>query len=83
MGGAVFPPCHLPGPNYGGCNEDNGNVLQRSHACIGTLSAYHPAAGHHQPTPPLVSPGHSWASLGQSFVGSLPLYPDVYLELTV
>ena len=29
MGGAVFPPCHLPGPNYGGCNEDNGDLLQK------------------------------------------------------
>ena len=25
MDGAVFPPCYLPGPNYGGGNEDNGD----------------------------------------------------------
>ena len=57
--------------------------FKRSQTHTATLGAPGPAAGHHQPTPPLVSPGHSWASLGQSFVGSLPLYPDVYLELTV
>ena len=32
-----------------------------------------PAAGHHQHTPPLETPGHSRASLGQSLVGSLLL----------
>ena len=34
-----------------------------SHACIATLSAPNPAAGHHPPTPPLETPGHSQASL--------------------
>ena len=34
-----------------------------------------PAAGHCQPTPPPGTPGHSWASLGQSLVGSLLLSP--------
>ena len=29
MGGAMFPPCYLPGPNYGGDNEDNGELLQK------------------------------------------------------
>ena len=29
MGGAVFPPCYLPGPNYGGGNEDTGDLLQK------------------------------------------------------
>ena len=38
------------------------------------LSALNCAAGHHQPTPPLETPGHSQASLGQS-VGSLLLSP--------
>ena len=47
--------------------------FKRSHACTATLSAPNPAAGHHQPTPLLETPGHSWASLGQSLVGSLPL----------
>ena len=40
-----------------------------------TLNTPNPASGHHQPTPLLVTPGHSQASLGQSFVGSLLLSP--------
>ena len=47
--------------------------LKRSQACTATLSAPSPAAGHHQPTPLLETPGHSQASLGQSFAGSLLL----------
>ena len=46
--------------------------FKRSHAA---LSVPDPAAGHHRPTPPSVTPGHSWASLGQSLVGSLLLSP--------
>ena len=49
--------------------------FRRSHACAAALSAPNPAAGHHQPTPSLATPGHSRASLGQSFVGSLLLSP--------
>ena len=49
--------------------------LKRSHACTATLSAPNPAAGHHQPTPPPETPGHSQASLGQSLVGSLLFSP--------
>ena len=49
--------------------------FKRSHACTAALSASNPAAGHHQPTPLLETPGHSWASLGQSLVGSLLLSP--------
>ena len=49
--------------------------FKRSHACTATLSAPNPATGHHHPTPPPETPGHSWASLGQSLVGSLLLYP--------
>ena len=37
--------------------------FKRSHVCIATLSAPNPAAGHHGPTPPLETPGHSQASL--------------------
>ena len=40
-----------------------------------TLSAPNPTAGHCQPMPPPETPGHSWASLGQSLVGSLLLSP--------
>ena len=39
------------------------------------LSAPSSAAGHHRPMPLLETPGHSWASLGQSLVGSLLLSP--------
>ena len=49
--------------------------IKRSHACTVTLSAPNPAAGHHQPTPLLETPGHSQASLGQSLVGALLLSP--------
>ena len=49
--------------------------FKRSHACIATLGAPNPAAGHHQPMPPPETPRHSQASLGQSLVGSLLLSP--------
>ena len=60
-------------PNYDGGNEDNVYLLQKvpcRHCCS---SAPNPAAGHRWFTPPLETPGHSWASLGQSLVGSLLL----------
>ena len=60
-------------PNYGGGNEDNVTSFKRSHAC--TLSVPNPAAGHHRPMPQPETPGHSWASLDQSLVGSLLLSP--------
>ena len=47
--------------------------FKRSCAHMVTLSAPNPAAGHHQPTPPPETPGHSLASLGQSVLGSLLL----------
>ena len=49
--------------------------FKRSHACTATLTAHNPAADHHQPMPPLETPGHSPASLDQSLVGSLLLSP--------
>ena len=49
--------------------------FKRSHACTATLSAPNPAAAHRRPTPLLETPEHSWASLGQSLVGSLLLSP--------
>ena len=45
--------------------------FKRSHAHTAALSAPSPAAGHHQPTPPLETPEHSQGSLGQSLVGAL------------
>ena len=50
-------------------------AFKRSRAHTAALSAPSPAAGHRQPTPPLETPGHSRASLGQSHVGSLLLSP--------
>ena len=77
--------CSLPviylGPNYGGGNEGNGELFQRSHACAVTLTAPNPAAGHHLPTPLLETLGHSQASLDQSFVGSLLLSPGFWFCL--
>ena len=62
-------------PNYGGGNEDNGNLIQRSHAHSGTLSVPNPTAGHRRPTPLPETPGHSQTSLSQTLVGSLLLSP--------
>ena len=50
--------------------------FKRFHAHTVILSAPDPAPGHCQPTPPLETPGHSRASLGQSLVGSLLLSPE-------
>ena len=76
MGAAVFPPCYLPG---GQTLVEVMKIMvtsfRISHAFTATLSASNPAAGHHQSTLPLEAPGHSRASLGQSFVGSLLLSP--------
>ena len=52
-----------------------GTSFKRSYAHTLVFSAPDPAAGHHQPTPPLETPGHSQASLAQSLVGSLLLSP--------
>ena len=51
-----------------------------SHACIATLRAPNPAAGHHQPIPPLETPRYPQASLGQSLVGSLLLSPGSWCK---
>ena len=62
-------------PNYGGGNDDNGDLLQKvpfMHCCT---QCPDPAAGHHWPTPPPETPGHSQTSLGKSLVGSLLLSP--------
>ena len=71
MGGAVFLPAIYLGPDYGGGNEDNGDLLLKIPGMYWTLSAPNPAAGHRRPTPLLETPGHSQASLGQSSMGSL------------
>ena len=67
MGGAVFPPCYLPGAKFT-CYLPEVEVMKitvtsfkRSHACTAALSAPHPAAGHQGPTPLLETP--SWEGL--------------------
>ena len=52
-----------------------GTFFERSHAGTAALSAPDPAAGYCPPMPLSETPGHSQASLGQSFVGSLLLSP--------
>ena len=47
--------------------------FKRSHVHSVALGASNPAAGHCRFTPPLETPGHSWACLGQFLVGSLLL----------
>ena len=58
--------CSLPaiylGPNYGGDNEDNHDLLQKIPCMYCCTSAPNPAAGHHQPTPLL----ESWTLTGKS-----------------
>ena len=49
--------------------------FKRSCASTVIFSAPDPAGSHSQPMPPLETPGHSQASLGQSLVGSLLLSP--------
>ena len=58
--------------------------FKMSLACTAALSAPNPAAAHHQPMPLPESPGHSWASLGQSLVDSLlpsprPCYAEDFI----
>ena len=73
---AVFPPCCLT------CYHTMVEVMKKmatsfkmSSVCTATLSAPESATGHCQPMPPPGTPGHSQASLGQSFVGSPHLSP--------
>ena len=56
--------------------------FKRSHARTATLSAPNPAPGHHHPTLPLETPGHSQASLGQSLVESLLLLAIREMQIT-
>ena len=54
--------------------------FKRSHAHTVALSAPNPAAGRHQPMPPPETLGHSWATLGQSLVGSLLPFPGSWYK---
>ena len=64
--------CSLPtlylGPNYGGGNEDTGELPQKI-PCTAALIAPNPAAGHHQTIPPPETPGHPQASPWQCPLG--------------
>ena len=62
-------------PNYGGGKKIMVTSFKRSHACAAVLRTPSPAAGHHRPMPPPETPGHSWTSLGQCLVASLPFSP--------
>ena len=59
-------------PNYGGGNEGNGDLLQKVPCRHCYTLCPQPCSQPH--TSPPETPGHSWASLGQSLVGSLLLY---------
>ena len=67
---AVFPSCYL---TWGQTIVDVVKIMvtsfKRSHACIFRLRDPNPAAGHCWPPSLPVTPGSSWASLGQSFWG--------------
>ena len=76
MEGVVFPPCYLTwGQTIVVVMTIMATSFKRSHAHTAILSAPNPATGHCQPTPLPETPGHSWASLGQSLMGSLLLFP--------
>ena len=62
-------------PNYGGGNEDNGDLFQKV-PNNATLSAPNPAAGLHHFTPLPETPGHSWESLDQCLVGHCSFLPS-------
>ena len=73
MGGAVFPPCCLTwGQTMVEVMKIMETSFERSHAWTATLGAPDSTADHCLPTPLPETPGHSWASLGQSLVRSLP-----------
>ena len=74
MGGAVFPPCYLPGSKLWWPLMKI-MAFKRLHACTGTLSAPSSVGGNCWPTPLGETPGHSQASLNQSLVWSLLLPP--------
>ena len=79
MGGAVFPPCCLT------WDQTMVRVVKIMVASFKStwaptvvFSAPDPTAGHCWPMPPLETPGHSQASLGQSLLESLLLTPGFW-----
>ena len=71
---AVFPPSYM---TWGQIMVEVLKVMatssKRPYAGTVAFSVPNPEAGHHRPMPLPDTPGHSWASLGQSLVGSLLL----------
>ena len=62
-------------PNYGGGNEDNGDLLQKV-PCTQCCTQYHqPCSSHRRPMLLPETPEYSWVSLGQSLARSLLLPP--------
>jgi len=76
MGGAVFPLCCLTwDQTMVEVMEVMETSFKRSYAFTAALSVPDPGADHRQPMTLSETPGHSQASLDQSFVGSLLLSP--------
>ena len=63
MGGAVYPPCCLPALNYGGSNEDNGNLCLKVPGRHCHTQYPQPCR---RPPPTHASPGDSWPLPGLS-----------------
>ena len=59
----MFPPAVYLGPNYGGGDEDNGDLPQKIPGMYATVCAPNPIAGHHRPMPSPETSGHPSASL--------------------
>ena len=57
--------------------------FKRSHGHTAALSASDSEAGHHRPMPPLDTPGHSQASLGQFLVGVTAPFSWVLVHTTL
>ena len=68
--GCVLPYCLTWGQTVVEVMKIFVTSFKMSHACTPDHEA-----GHHRPAPPLKTPGHSQASLSQSLIGSLLLFP--------
>ena len=76
MGGTVFPPVIHLGPNYGGGNEDNGDLLQK----VPCMNCYTQCPQPCSRPPPIhASAGDSWTFTGKS--GSLAVWGHCFFLL--
>ena len=71
----MFPPLFDLRPNYGGGNEDNGNLFQKVPCTYCCPQCPQHCSRPPPPTPLSETSGYSREGLGQSLVGSLPLSP--------